>query len=161
MLQIALSILALAAGVHLLIKTKEAGLGFIYKSLSWLVVLLALGFMLCGVVRHHRMHGHHCEMSGKCDMGRGEGACPYMKGGSDCSMHGNSCCMHGDKGQCSEGMSGCTKGEIPACCSKGGEEGKAACCGKEAKAPCCDKGAEKPMPACCAKGAKADSTAKK
>ena len=154
MLQIALSILALAAGVHLLIKTKEAGLGFLYKALSWLVVLLALGFMLCGVVRHHHMHGHHCEMSNHCDMGRGEGACPYMKGGSDC-------CMHGGKGECSEGKGSCTKGEMPSCCSKGTEGAMPACCGKEAKAPCCDKGTEKAMPACYAKGAKADSTAKK
>ena len=145
MLQIALSILALAAGVHLLIKTKEAGLGFLYKALSWLVILLALAFMLCGVVRHHRMHERHCEMSTHCGMGHGEGACPYMKSGADC-------CMHGSKGECSEGMSSCTKGEMPACCKKDGEEGKAACC---------EKGTGKDKPACCTKGAKADSTAKK
>jgi hypothetical protein len=150
MSSIALSILALAAGAYLLIQVKNLGLGFIYKLLSWLVVLLALGFILCGVARAgmHMRHVRQCHAEGRCGMGMGCGqdACPYMHQ-SSCSMHGGSCSM-GQSG-CSEQKECCA--EKKECCAKGSEEGKSACC---------TKGAEKEMSACCKKAA-ADSTAKK
>ena len=150
MIQIALSILALAAGVHLLIQVKQSGLGSLYRNLAWLVVLLSLGFMLCGVARGvmHMRHMRQCEASGQCDMKRG-GDCPYMQH-SGCAMDG--------KGECSMKKDCCM--EKKECCAE-----KKECC-KEMQ-PCCKdmKGAAgcsemsdgKTKPACCAK----DSAAKK
>ena len=57
MIAIPICLLAFAAGVALLIKVKTAGLGGLYRALSWLVILLSLLYMFCLVARgivHHR-----------------------------------------------------------------------------------------------------------
>ena len=162
MILIPITLLALAAGVYLLVYIKQAGLGGLYKYMAWLVVVLSLLFIVCTVVREAR-YQRCCHAQSQCRMGSHEGseACPYMKGG-DCKMEGG-------HGECTKGAEGCSKdgGEGKACCKKGAEEGKAPCCkkdGEEGKAACCTKGADAAKPACCAKGgtkAAADSTAKK
>ena len=158
------TLLALAAGVYLLVYIKQAGFGGLYKYLAWLVVLLSLLFIVCTVVRSARHHGC-CQSESHCKMSAHQGgdACPYMKGG-DCKMEGG-------HGECTKGAESCSKEkgceEGKACCKKGAEDGKAPCCkkdGEEGKAACCTKGAESAKPACCAKGGAkvaADSTAKK
>ena len=127
MIAISFSILALAAGVYLLIQVKHFGFTGIYKALSWLVILLSLAFMIAGGVRgvmHHR-HERHCEQSGSCDM-KG-GSCSYMREGH-CDMKG------GDMGHCA--MSGA--GNMPCCAKDSGEKkceaGKSACCHKGGEA---------------------------
>jgi hypothetical protein len=59
MIFIPLMLLALAAGVFLLVTVESKGMGRLYKSLSWLVIILSLLFLAGGVVRgvvhHHRM----------------------------------------------------------------------------------------------------------
>ncbi len=151
MLAIPLTILALAAGVYLLIHVKQSGLGPLYKYLGWLVVVLSLLFIVCCVVRGAR-HNHRmeeCHMSGQCGMSRhGEAACPYMKSPACCAQ-GGSCNMQGGHAECNMGAQGC-------CAEKGGDD-KAPCCmkdGQSAKASCCTKGPEGSKNA-------ADSAAKK
>ena len=165
MIQIAISLLALAAGVHLLIQVKQAGLSALYRNLAWLVVLLSLAFMACGVARGV-MHMRQCQSSGQCSSAKGGEACPYMKGGhGDCKMEAADCCK--EKKEC------CKEGEEKECCRemkmKGGcpemgGEMKGGC--KEmtgGKGACSEMGGAGAKPACCAahKGMKADSTAKK
>jgi hypothetical protein len=59
MIFIPLILLALAAGVFLLVTVESKALGRLYKSLAWLVIVLSLLFLAGGVVRgvvhHHRM----------------------------------------------------------------------------------------------------------
>lgn len=145
MIQIAISLLALAAGVHLLIQVKQLGLGSLYRNLAWLVVLLSLAFMACGVARGvmHIRHMRQCEASGQCSMGKGDAACPYMKGGhGDCKMESADCCK--EKKDC------CKEGTQKDCCKDM----------KDAKGGCEMSGVGA-KPACCMDKAAKDSTAKK
>ena len=159
MVAIALSILALAAGVYLLTYVKQFSLGGLYRNLSWLVILLALGFIACGVARGvmHMRCASHCESSAKCTYKDGT-ACPYTKDGkcmkdmSDCPMNGH--------GECSMNKDCCAaKME---CCRKDAEGAQSDCCKKmkEAHGTCSEMHSEEGK-ACCKKGMTADSTAKK
>jgi hypothetical protein len=142
MIQIALAILALAAGVHLLIQVKQASLGSLYRNLAWLVIVLSLGFMLCGIARGvmHMRHMRQCEASGQCDMKGGKGDCPYMQHSGcgmdakgecgmkkDCCMEKKECCTGGEKKACCKDM----KGGAAGCSEMGGEKAKPACCAKD------------------------------
>ena len=101
MIALPLSILALAAGVYLLVKVKREFLGGIFEILSWLVIVLSLvciGFI--GFKAMHRCGGGHCEQRGECRMEKeliikqdGAGHCS-MDSSSTCSMGG--CKMEGD-----------------------------------------------------------------
>jgi hypothetical protein len=132
---IPLAILALAAGVYLLIQTRLSGLGGIYRGLSWLVITLSLLFMLGGAVRGvaHWRHMRQEMASGHCDMHRGGHGFHDMGGLGACPMG-----MPGCMGMGSPGMQGscCTMGgaAMPACCSgmgMGADSAKAACCTKD------------------------------
>jgi len=148
MVAIALSILALAAGVYLLTYVKQFSLGGLYRSLSWLVILLALGFIACGVARGvmHMRCASHCESSAKCTYKDGS-ACPYTKDGK---------CMK-DMGECS------MKGHGECSMDKEGGDSKMECCKKmrEAQGSCSEMHGEEGKAACCKKGMAADSSAKK
>jgi hypothetical protein len=105
MIALPLCILALAAGVYLLIKVNREYLGGIFKFFAWLIILLSL-VATCMVARHslhhnfgrmHHMHGH-CDMPGmhgSCSMDGGAmGSCCKMGADSTCPMAG--CKMVGD-----------------------------------------------------------------
>ena len=150
MILIPITLLALAAGIYLLVHIKQAGIGGLYKYLAWLVVVLSLLFIVCAIVRGARHHHHmrECYASGQCKMSGHEGGtcCPYMKGGS--------CSMQGGHGECTKGAESCSKekeGDAP-CCKKDGEASKAACC---------TKGTDGAKPACCAKTSADSATVKK
>jgi len=114
MLFFPLSILALAAGVYLLVKVKREYLGGVFEILAWLVILLSLVAIGFGGFRAM----HHC--GGKCNVekrvmimnGQEEvtttchkggmmngGTCPHMQSGG--MMHGQGmmegCAMGGCK----------------------------------------------------------------
>ena len=148
MVAIALSILALAAGVYLLTYVKQFSLGALYRNLSWLVILLALGFIACGVARGvmHMRCENHCESSAKCTYKDGS-ACPYTKDGK-CMKEMGGCSMHGH-GECPMEKEGCAA--QMECCQKM----------KEAQGSCTEMHGEEGKAACCKKGMAADSTAKK
>lgn len=103
MIAIPFAILALAAGVYLLIQVKHYGFGGLYKALAWLVILLSITCISFCVARGgmHMKHHHQCsQMSGQCDMRSGD-ACPHMEGGK-CEMSGGRCNMgSGDMNHCS------------------------------------------------------------
>ena len=94
---IPLLILALAAGVYLLIKVTKEYLGGIFKVLAWLVIGLSLlaiaGVVFRGVHHFHRMHEmKECRMEERMIIKHGEGSCCNMD--STCKMMG--CRMEGD-----------------------------------------------------------------
>ena len=148
------AILALAAGVYLLMQVRIAGLGPMYRNLSWLVITLSLLCMLGGAlhgIHHWRHRGEHRMGMRGMGMGRDGSCCRYMMNGPSCCMQGGSCQMGIGKDACCMGDSamkghmGCDmkgSGSMPACCMKG----------EAAKPSCCMKGMGK---------AAADSTAKK
>jgi hypothetical protein len=128
-------ILALAAGVYLLVQVKHFGFGGIYKGLAWLVILLSLiclsfcatrGFM-------HMRHMRECGrmMGGHCDMKGGDNACPYMRGGHGPMGGGNCCDMNGGA------MGQCASSNMSTCCAKDSSAKKC----DMAKSACCMKGA--------------------
>jgi hypothetical protein len=115
MVALPLSILALAAGVYLLVKVKREFLGGIFEVLSWLVIVLSL--VSVGFVGVRAFHHGHCG-SGPCGIQEG---CRMEKqiiikddGKGHCSMDSSSkmmgCCkMEGDsvvleKGACEMAM---------------------------------------------------------
>lgn len=170
MIALPVCLLALAAGVYLLMQARLSGLGGLYRNLSWLVIILSLLFIFAGVA--HRVHRWHelreCRESGHCKEEGDEKGCLYGHH-AGCGMHEEGCAMHG-AGNCKMmgGHPACCKGEneMPACCKKDMDQ---PCCKKEAEEKeegeekeCCRKkaGAEKP---CCHKDAKAaaDSSANK
>ena len=154
MVAVAVAILGLAAGVHLLIKVKEANLGMLYKLLAWKVILISGLFIVGGIVvgwKHmHRMHECHeaCErgmMKGAaCDMKGMQGECKMDS--ADCCKIKKDCCKEGEEKACCKDMKmkgGCPEmgGDMKEC--KDMKGGKGACCMDHNK------------------GAKADSTTKK
>jgi hypothetical protein len=95
-----LSVLALAAGVYLLVKVKREFLGGIFEILSWLVIVLSLvsiGFL--GFKTFSHCGGGHCGQTRECKIEKqviikdGSGHCE-MNSSSTCSMEG--CKMEGD-----------------------------------------------------------------
>ena len=173
MIALPLSILALAAGVYLLIKVNREYLGGIFKFFAWLIILLSL-VAVGSVVRHavhhrfgHRMchEGGNCEMKERimikefkhCDMGN-DSTCPM----AGCKMVGDSVIL--DRAVCEKmmGKEACeklckdrgqcimTKDECAKMCGgtmKCGDMSK--CTGEQ---PACCKSGDK---ACCKSGDKA------
>ena len=180
MIALPLSILALAAGVYLLIKVNREYLGGIFKFFAWLIILLSVVAVVSTV--HHGIHRHFhhgCHMHGHCGMHEGvmgkehcdmdaNGACPM----AGCKMSGDSVTL--DRATCEKmmgkeacdslckGQAQCTISKDQCAqickgmskCSAGQpaccKEGDKACC-KTADKACCKAGEEKEMKACCKK----------
>ena len=103
---IALTLLALMAGVLMLWKVKTDAMGGFAKWMSYLVIVTCLGMFICEI-------GQCCVRMAHCrhDMEGGYGMC----GGGGCYM-GGGCCMMGGHGHgmmkkdekcCEEEMEGC------------------------------------------------------
>ena len=169
MIALPLSILALAAGVYLLIKVNREYLGGIFKFFAWLIILLSL-VAVGSVVRHavhHHFHGGmrhgECQMEERvmikefkhCDMGN-DSTCPM----AGCKMMGDSVILDRavcekmmgkeaceklckDRGQCIMTKDECAKmcGGTMKC---GVMMGQNACCKEGNK--CCTESGDK---ACC------------
>lgn len=161
MVALPLSVLALAAGVYLLVKVKREFLGGLFEALSWLVILLSLvsiGFLGYKTMRHC---GGSCERNQKCHIEReviikegmgGGGTChggaKMSCGGAEmaagCRAVGDSMVM--DMADCEKmmGKEKCqamhnergqcimSKEECKAACDAAGKK----CCATEAKATC-------------------------
>jgi hypothetical protein len=101
MVALSLSILALAAGVYLLIKVKREFMSTIFSVLAWLVIGLSLANIGVIGVKACKYYCHnHCEEKGECRMEKqiiikddGMGHCT-KDSSSTCSMSG--CKMEGD-----------------------------------------------------------------
>ncbi len=171
MVALPLSVLALAAGVYLLVKVKREFLGGIFEILSWLVILLAVASVGYTSVKLLTKCGGDCGDKPKCHMekeiiiketGEGGGSChgmakaEFMAGASTscCKMAGDSVVM--DEATCA-GMMGkeecaamlkergqyiLSKDECRALCAKSGKS----CCAAD-KGECAGGKKEK----CCKK----------
>lgn len=143
MIALPLSVLALAAGVYLLVKVKREYLGGIFELLSWLVIVAALASLgytgykafarcgnKCGVEKCHIEKKVIIEKEENCHKGNMGNA------HTGCQMEGDSCVM--DKATC-EGIMGkeaCDKmAQERGRCIVGKEECKAICAAKGK--PCC------------------------
>lgn len=92
-----LSVLALAAGVYLLIKVKREFLGKLFEVLAWLVIVLSLVSIGFGISKH--FHRNHCK-DDKCKAEKeviikeddDERTC----GMEGCTMKGDSCYLTAD-----------------------------------------------------------------
>lgn len=162
-----LSILALAAGVYLLIKVNREYLGGLFKFFAWLVIVLSL--LSTAAVIHHGVHHFRMrhqgfrhgrmeeqmmmrEFHGNCTPG--DSVCPM----SGCKMMGDSVVL--DRAVCEKmmGKESCEK-----LCRERGQcimtkDECARMCGAQAKdgmetMKCC-KGDGKETPACCKKDGK-------
>ncbi len=114
MIALPLSILALAAGVHLLIKVKREFMGTLFSVLAWLVIGLSLANIgLIGKRAVHRFCVNHCEGGNTCKMEKeiiikddGMGHCTKDSTSTctigGCKMEGDSVVM--DKEMCSKMM---------------------------------------------------------
>jgi hypothetical protein len=75
MIALPLCILALAAGVYLLIKVNREYLGGIFKFFAWLIIILSLlamgGLVRHAIHRHHYMKMHHMQGMQCCHGGMG------------------------------------------------------------------------------------------
>jgi hypothetical protein len=152
MIALPLSVLALAAGVYLLVKVKREYLGGIFEVLSWLVILaslVSLGYTGFKALNH--CCGSKCG-SEKCTvekegMIKKEGSChggTETCSGKGCHMEGDSCVMEQNACEAMMGKEACdalvkergrcimSKEECNAKCSK-----KGACTGE--KKECCAK----------------------
>ena len=109
MIALPLSVLALAAGVYLLMKATREYLGGLYKFFAWLVIVLSIVATVASIRHgiHHFIRGHHmhqqCEMNMQCDpganakhceMGGSSNACPMGANSGMCPM--GACKMQGD-----------------------------------------------------------------
>jgi hypothetical protein len=172
MIAIPLLIIALAAGVYLLIKATTQYLSPIFKVLSWLVIVLSVGAIFAVLLHgiHHFGYEHrHCH-----DGLREERI--IIKDGSDakCCPMGGGCKMEGDsvvleKAMCEKlmGKDSCDK----ICATRGRcILSTAECtklCGGESKCmmggqnSCCMKGAEGSMKECCKKDGETKECCKK
>lgn len=162
MVAVAIAILGLAAGVHLLIKVKEANLGTLYKLLAWKVILISGLFIVGGVVVGWK-HMHSCHES--CERGMMKGAACDMKGmqgeckmeSADCRKMKKDCCREGEEKECCKDM------KMKGGCPEMGGDMKECKDMKGGKGACSEMGGAGAKPACCMdhKGMKMDSTAKK
>lgn len=163
MIALPLSILALAAGVYLLIKVNREYLGGLFKFFAWLVIALSLlstGAVIRHGVHHFRHHrgfpGHEMReeriMMNEMHRAGNDSICPM----SGCKMAGDSVVL--DRAVCEKmmGKDACdklckdrgqcimTKDECAKMC------GGMAKCGGEVKSCCMSNG--KAMGAACCKG---------
>lgn len=158
-----LSVLALAAGVYLLMKAKREFLGSAFEVLAWLVIalsLVAIGFGGFKAVCHRGDKcgkGQHCNIEKRVIIKKdGEAACPHAGAGATCHMVGDSVVM--DEATCAGimGKEGCatmmkergqcimSKEECTKACNNAGKE----CCMKDkAGATCPNTGTKE----CCKK----------
>lgn len=110
MIALPLSVLALAAGVYLLVKVKREYLGGIFEFLAWLVIVLAVASVGYTGVKAFTCKGgckkQTCHVEGKTGCQKGAKDCHGKCGGAcgmkDCDK-GN--CQGGGHGNC--GMGGC------------------------------------------------------
>jgi hypothetical protein len=154
MIALPFSILALAAGVYLLIKVNREYLGGIFKFFAWLIIVLSLlstAAVIHHGIHHFRMRHHHFERCGMHCFGMpGDSTCPMMGG---CKMTGDSVVL--DRAVCEKmmGKESCEK----LCKDRGKcimtKDECAKMCGGMAKCDAgmkgCSMGNAKEMPACC------------
>lgn len=167
MLAFPLSVLALAAGVYLLIKVKREFLGGIFEILAWLVIVLSLasaGFTGYKALRHcgpGRCHGQQgCQVEKRVIItDDGMGHCTKDSATTCCKMEGDSIVMEKEvcekmmgkeaceamckqRGRCilskEECMNVCHAQGKDCCAAKAGADG-APHCGDGEKKPCCQK----------------------
>lgn len=156
-----LSVLALAAGVYLLITVKREYLGGTFKILAWLIIVLslvAIGFGGYKAVSQGGKCGKqkHCNVEKQVIIKKGGAACPHSATGNGCHVQGDSVVMDEatcagimgkegcaamikERGQCIMSKDECTKACATAgknCCIKG-QEG--ATCPNTGTKECCKK----------------------
>ena len=135
-ISIALTLLALVAGIHLLSKSKTEAMGNFARWIAYAVIIISIGMLLCELGRtgmrmmhrggHGDMERHHMGMQ-YCP--------PEMCGGVACWMPmgrgGMNCCGMGMQGgmHCGKGEMDCCKGDMDHC--KGESKGK-----------CCEEGSD-------------------
>lgn len=150
MIALPLSVLALAAGVYLLVKVKREYLGGIFEVLAWLVIALSLvsvgytGYKACA--RGGKCKAQTCHVEKKVIVKKDAGSChtgdKAACGIEGCHMEGDSCVL--DKAVCEKmmGKETCdsiskqrgrcimSKEECAAMCSKkqGCSKGPQSCC---------------------------------
>lgn len=159
-------LLALAAGIYLLMKATREYLGGLFKGLAWLVILLSL----LGIIVHIAHGIHHRHMRHRDGMAReeqimirrfddgGKGECCMMMQG--CKMQGDSVVL--DKAVCEKlmGKDSCDK----ICAQRGqcilskdeclklcGGESKCTMMGAGSQNSCCAKGPNGAAKECCKK----------
>ncbi len=158
MIALPLSVLALAAGVYLLVKVKREYLGGIFEALSWLVILtslISLGYTGFKAFNHfgNKCGGSKCTVEkevvvkkeGSCHGGTAENC-----SAKSCQMEGDSCVMEQSACEAMLGKEACeamvkergrcimSKEECAAKCgNKGTCNGeKKECCAKKDAAAC-------------------------
>jgi hypothetical protein len=97
---IALSLLALVAGMYLLDKTKKEGLGKFYNFISWVVIVISILILLCGLTRGLMRMKH----GGNYGYGRMEMCRPGMM--DDCCMPMRGHCGKMMREECCDEMMG-------------------------------------------------------
>lgn len=141
-ISIALSLLALTAGVWFLYKTQKENLSILYKVAAWFIIIVtSLNMACCGM----RCMMQSCMMRQNC-----YGMEQCGKNMNDCRMGGEGMCM---KGGMNKRVMICDEDDK---CEPGCEK---ACCMQDEKG--CEPGCEKP---CCAEkgmGMEKDSVVKK
>lgn len=165
-----LSVLALAAGVYLLIKVKREYMGALMSGLAWLVIVLALAGMVLMGVRSFKncnqckrntcqtdqqvcnKQGGTCDGSekGKCDgPGKGMGCTMGNDSMPGCHMQGDSMVMDQSTCEMMIGKEACATmmKERGSCIMSQEEYMKMGHCGKGNKSNDCPKGKAK----CCKK----------
>lgn len=171
MIALPLSVLALAAGVYLLIKVKREYLGGIIEVLAWLVILASLvslgytgfkAFNRCG----KQCGAEKCHVEKQVIIKKGEG-CHKEEGnaaacaGKGCHMEGDSCVMEQSTCEAIMGKEACAamvkeRGRCimskEECAAKCGNKG--ACTGE--KKECCAKKDATACPHAAAAGCKGD-----
>ncbi len=134
---IALLLLALSAGMFLFYKTQKESLGMLFKIVSWFIIVIAIGSLVCCSVRCVFMgcnKGDSCSSTTSCDA-RSEG-CEFGEsdcGGRDgkrfkkrmmifkedengCERKGEGCCE--EKAECDAEIDKSENGEKKCCADK-------------------------------------------
>ena len=130
-ISIALSLLALTAGVWFLYKSQKENLSILYKVTAWFIIIATLLNMACCGMRccmqacMMRQGMVQCEMTmGNCGMNGGMNNRMMCRDVDECDRDGGGKCC----GMCKEGKGECEEGEGEEC-----KEGKMDCCKKGEK----------------------------
>jgi hypothetical protein len=126
-ISIALTMLALVAGTFLLARTKTEAMGKFSQWISYAVIFISIGMLLCEIGRTglRLMHRDGYGDAQRHPMGMMEYCPPEMCGGVPCMVprggRGMNCCnmgMHGGNGEmdCHHGGMGHEKGETKGKC---------------------------------------------